>query len=186
MKKNINFGYIILLFFICTILSSCGRDNMNSNKPSINFSELIENENIADIILTIYYVNPFILTRQPWSVGNLINSQSVKKIVISGSDLEEHFDLFNQINNDVLIPVKKESPNLDVRLYYVLDSKKNGKLFDVAMWGGGREGNTIFFNGYEVIGHGIFYDVVMSFLPEDAVKEFEKWKNEGQAGEDRP
>lgn len=107
-------------------------------------------------------MSPHILTNHPLSVDDLINFNSVKKIVINGSDLEEHIDLFKQISNDDLIPVKKKS-YLNARLYYMLESKKNGKLFDVAMWGGGN--NSIFINGFEVKENDIFYDVVKPFLP---------------------
>lgn len=178
-KKHI-LGFSILLVLAVTILTSCKEINMHSEKTSFDFSELIKNENIDDVRLTIYYVIPNFLARYPWSIDHLINSSSDKKIVINGSELEEHLDLFNQINKDVFVPVKNKSSYLDARMYYVLESKKNGKLFDVAMWGGDSKGNSIFVNEHEVQGHDIFYDVVMPYLPEDAVKEFEKWKNSGQ------
>lgn len=183
-KKHIVVGFLVFLLFVSTILTSCERDNMYSKKPSLNFSELIGNENIEDISLTIYYMSPYILTGIPLSVDNLINSSSTKKIVINGSDLEEHIDLFKQISNDDLIPVKKKSSYLDVRLYYVIESKKSGKLFDVAMWGGDGDDNSIFVNGFEVKGNDIFYDVIIPFLPKDAAKEWAIFVNRGEEGED--
>ncbi len=176
-KKYMIFRFVILLLLTSTILTGCGRDNMSAKKPSLNFSELIEHKNIDDISLTIYYISPHILTDIPLSVDNLINSSGVNKIVINSSDLEEHIDLFKKISIEVLIPVKKKSSYVDVRLYYVLESKKNGKLFDVAMWGGGdgSEENSIIVNGIEVKGNDVFYDVIMQFLPENAVKDLNSY-----------
>ena len=149
---------------------------MFSKKTSVNFSELIENENIDDVRLTIYYVNPYLLTLIPWSVDDLIDSSQENKIVINGSALEEHIDLFKQISNNNLIPVKKKSTYLDVRVYYVLESKVNGKLFDVAMWGGDNsDDNSIFFNGTEVKEDDVFYDVIMPFLPDEIAEELKEF-----------
>jgi hypothetical protein len=171
-KKHISSGFFILLLLAVTILSSCKEINMHSKNPTFDSFELFKNENLDDVSLTIYYGNPFILTRFPLSVDNLMKSSIAKKMVINGRQLEEHLDLFKQINNEEFIPVKKKS-YLDARLYYVLESKKNGKLFDVAMWGG--DNNSIFANGFEVKGNDIFYDVVKPFLPEDAVREFDNF-----------
>lgn len=140
-------------------------------KTSLDISELIENESINDISLTIYHLSLQSLMFFPVvSVEDLINRSSDEKIVINGSDLEEHIDLFKQIDNDILIPVKKKSSDLDLRVYYVLENKENGKLFDVAMWG---DENSIFVNEIEVEGNNVFYDVIIPFLPEDEAKELE-------------
>ena len=157
---------------------------MFSIKPSFNFSRLIGNENIDDISLSIYYMSPYIFTDIPLSVDDLISDNTTTKTVISGSDLEEHINLFDQISNYNLIPVKKKSSYLNVRMYYVLESRKNGKLLDVAMWGGNGEDNSIFVNGVEVKGNNILYDVIIPFLPEDAAKEWGIYVNKGEVVED--
>ena len=167
--KHIFVGILIFMFFAIPILFSA-----YSNKKSLNISRLIENENIEDISLTIYHLSPHALMFYPVSsVEDLIHRSKDDKIVINGSDLEEHIDLFRQISNDVLIPVRKKTTNLDLRMYYVLESKKNGKLIDVAMWG---DEDNIFVNGFEVKENNIFYDVVIPFLPENEVKELAELK----------
>jgi hypothetical protein len=160
-----------MLLLVNTILVSCGRDNIHSKNTLLQFSELIESGNLSDFSLTIYYMSPFTSTRYPLSAEDLISRREENKIVINGSRLEEHIDLLNQINNTVLIPVEHKS-RIDARLYYVFETKKDGKLFSVSMWG---EDNSIFVNGIEVKGNDIFYDIVMPFLPTDAVKEFETY-----------
>ena len=67
----------------------------------------------------------------------------------------------------------RKSSDLDLRVYYVLESKKNGKLFDVAMWG---DDDSIFVNELEVQGNSTFYDVIIPFLPEDEAEELEDFK----------
>ena len=58
-------------------------------------------------------------------------------------------------------------------MYYVLESKKNGKLLEVAMWG--ENDDTIFVNGTEVKENDIFYDVIIPFLPEEEAKELKDY-----------
>ncbi len=166
-KKSIIAGFIFVLI-VATILISYAKDNMHSKKRLPNVSMLIENEYIEDLSLTVYYESLNFFTLFPWNVDNLINSDSVKKTVINGSDLEEHIYLLKQISMNDLVPVQKKS-YLDARLYYVLESKKNGKLFDVAM--GGDE--SIFVNGIEVKKNVTFFDAIRPFLPEQVAKEFE-------------
>jgi len=172
-RKLVVIEIFILLLVTSTILTSCGGDNMHSKKPSINFFELIGNESIDDICLTIYYISPSVLTRFPWTVDNLIDSHKYK-VVVDGNSLEEHLDLFKQISNDDLVPVKKKS-SLDARIYYVLESKKHGTLFDVVMWGGNDDGDSIYVNGFEVKGNDIFYDVIIPFLPDGLAQELREY-----------
>ncbi|AIQ54616.1 hypothetical protein [Paenibacillus sp. FSL R7-0331] len=160
-NKSIS-GCLILLIFAIAMLTS--RENIHPKEPALNISKRVAKEDINDISLTIYYLNPFILTRYPLSAEDLISFTDVQKIVIRGGDLEEPMDLLKQINDD-LESVKKKS-RVNARIYYVFESKKNGKLFDVAMWG---RDSSVFVNGVEVKGNDIFYDVIKTFLPEDTV-----------------
>ncbi|MDQ6422392.1 hypothetical protein RB620_23455 [Paenibacillus sp. LHD-117] len=173
LQKRIIIRFPILMLLAVTILASCGGNNMRPEKALNSFSKLIENKNLDDLSLTIYYISPSILTRAPLSVDGLINSSHVHKEVANGSSLEEHIDLLNQLSNDVLIPVENKS-RIDARFYYVFETKKNRKIFDVSMWG---NDNSIFVNGLEVQEDDIFYDVVMPLLSEDGVKALETYLN---------
>lgn len=176
MTKNGYKRHIIVGVFVFLLLIVCILFNVYYKKEMlINVSETIENEKINDISLTIYYLDLNIFRFYPVSsVEDLIHCSSTEKVVISGSDLGENIDLFRKVSNEVLVSVKKKSSDLDLRLYYVLESKKNGKLFDVAMWG---DGNSIIVNGIEVEGNDIFYDVIMPFLPEDVAKDLKDFYN---------
>lgn len=165
-KKHIIGGILVILLSAIPILS-----NIYFEKPSLNVSALFENENINDMSLTIYYKDPYALMFYPISSVEDLIQRCDDKIVINGSDLEEYIDLFKKINNDDLKLAIWKSSDLDLRVYYVLESKKNGKLLDVVMWG--SDDNRIFVNGIEVKGNKIFGDVIMPFLSEDEAKELE-------------
>lgn len=170
-KKHIKVGVLSFLLIIILILFSM----LYSKRTSPNVSDLIENENISDISLTIYYLDLHALRFLPVpSVEDLIQRTVDEKIVISGSELKQYIDLFRKIDNEVLIPVWNRSSDLDLRVYYVLESKKNGKLFDVAMWG---DVDSVFVNGIEVKGNKVFYDVIIPFLSEKAAKDLEDFYN---------
>lgn len=172
-KKSIILGSLIWILLAVAILASCGGDYMRSAKSLLQFSELIEQGKLNDISLTIYFMNPFTSTRRPLSIDDLINFNSVNKIAINGNLLEEHINLFNKVSDAALISVEKVS-YLNARIYYVFETEKKGKIFDVAMWGG-YDDNSIFVNGLEVKENDIFYDLIMPFLPKDAVKELEEY-----------
>ena len=158
MKKHMIIGIVFFLLVASLVLTSHGRNNMN-----LDFAEILASENIDDLSLTIYYVSFNMFTPWPWRLKDLIEMRD-GKIIVSGSELEETIDLIKQINSDILIQEQGEPWAPYFRLYYVLESKENGRLFDVAMWGirGG-----IVFNGVEVEEHYIFYDIVIPFLPEE-------------------
>ena len=119
-------------------------------------------------------MSPYRLTDIPLTLDSFINSNSVSKITVSGSKLEEHIGLFKLINQDVLIPTKSKSAYSNIRLYYELISTMKGKLLDVAMWG--VNDYSVFVNGVEVENSNVFYDVIIPFLPKDDAKEWENFK----------
>jgi len=179
-RKRIIVGFLIFVLLVSIILISYGGCNLHLRNQAFNFAEIIENENIDDLSLTIYYVKPFgFLTPLPWSVEFFISYAHDGKIVISGNDLEEFIDLFKQINNDILTPLMRPS-YLDVRLYYVLESRENGKLFDVVMWDRGPVGNIVV-NGFAVKDNPIFYDAILPFLPEYAAEQWGRWSSKGSS-----
>ncbi len=171
-KISIILGLLILL--LITISTSCGGGDMRAEQALKYFSKQIEQGNLRDLRLRVYYVPPYIFTLYPRSVDDLIRSQDY--IVIDGTRLEEHIDLLKQMSNAALIPVEHET-RIDARIYYVFETKKGKKILDVAMWG---DDNSIYVNGLEVKENTIFYDVLMPFLPEDEAKELKEYVSQGQ------
>ena len=154
-------------------LTGCGGTDIRPEKALKYFSKQIEQGNLNDLSFTIYYVSPNIFTLYPWSVDDLVRGHP---IVIDGTRLEEHIDLLKQMSNAALIPVEHET-RINARIYYVFETKKGKKIFDVAMWG---DDNSIYVNGLEVEENNIFYDVLMPFLPEDAAEELQTYLSQGQ------
>ena len=163
--------HVITVILVC-LLSAIPIVASVYAKLPLNLSERIERENSSDLCLTIYYSNPLALKFFPITNVEDLKESSDKKIVVNGSDLEEHIDLFRQIGIDDLKPVVIKSSYLDLREYYVLESRKNGKLLDVAMWGAGN--NSMIVNGVEVKENKIFGDVIMPFLSEEEAKDLER------------
>jgi hypothetical protein len=170
-KKHIIVGVLIFLIFATPILLSIYLEKLS---PSV--AEQIENENISDLSLTIYYIHPSSLFFIPITSADDLIHRSSEKIVVNGSDLLEHINLFKQINQDVLIPVMKKSHDFHFRVYYMLESKKNGKIFDVLMWG---DEQSMFVNKVEIKENDIFYDIIIPFLSKDDAKTMEDIKKTG-------
>ena len=185
MNKFVFLRVVIIILLVAAVLLCL---SFIFPKKQFDFSAIIGNESIKNITLTIYYTNPKLLTDIPISVEDLIILNDTNKIVVDGEELEKHIKLFYQISNDTVESVKKNSSYLDARLYYVLESKKNGKLFDVAMWGGDGEINSMFVNGIEVKEAPILYDVIMPFLPQNTAKKWDEFartqKDKGKGQED--
>lgn len=170
-KKGILLGFLMLALLVTTILASYGGNNVRLQKAMDSFSNLIEKGTLDKLSLTIYYMDPITLTRAPLSVDDLMNFSSVKKIVIHDINLEQHMDLFKQITNAELKPVKNKS-RIDARIYYFFETEESGNIFDVAMWG---DHESVFVNGLEVERNEVFLNVVMPFLSEDALKDLEAY-----------
>lgn len=85
--------------------------------------------------------------------------------------MEKHIDLFKQITNTNLKPVKNKS-RIDARFYYFFETEKQGKILDVAMWGNNA---SVFVNGLEVDENDVFFTVVTPFLSEDELKDLEAY-----------
>ena len=165
----------LFIFLLVIPLTSCGGGAMRAEAALKNFSKQIERGNLDNLRLRIYYFNPNFLTPFPVSAEGLVNAEGddrVQKFVIDGNSLEEHIGLLKQVGNITLIPVKDKS-YIDARIYYVFETNKGNKIFDVAMWG---DNNSIYVNGFEVEANDIFYDLIIPFLPEHGANIMEGFK----------
>ena len=188
-KITIGLGFCILVLITIAILTGFGGSDMRYQTALGDFPKLIELEKFDNLSLTIYYMNPFILTRAPLSVNDLVygitavnesprekndaNGLYEQKIVINGSQLKEHVDLLSRIGSVNLMPIEEKS-YLNARIYYVFETEEDGKLLDVVLWGG-YDDNSIYVNGIEVEGNNIFYDIIIPFLPEVSVKDLSNY-----------
>ena len=168
-------GLFAVILLVAVIFAIYGGDYVQSKKALNNFSKLVDNGKVGDLNLTIYYMKPW-FTLIPTSIDMLINGCYDYKIIISGSNLDEHIDLLKQMGNAALIPVIHSS-RIDACLYYIFETEEEGKIFDVAMWG---DNYSIYVNGLEVKSNDIFYDIVMPFLSDDLAANLEVNKKDAK------
>ena len=156
-----------MIFFLCEWIW----EFTYCNKLNEDLLKTIETESIDDLRLTIYCLPPSVLTTIPMETAErLIKAEEENKIVVNGNDLEEYVDELKGIGKERIIPLIKKTPFCDIRTYYILESKKNGKLIDVAMGGIDGEYLSIFFNGVEIKANSVFYDLIIPFVSGDIVK----------------
>lgn len=157
------------LFHLLLIITLVGMLSIKSHEMhlQIEFAKLIKEDNLS---LTIYYMNPFVLLRHPLTEAQLMNGAYEQKVTIPSSKLKEQIELLNQINNATLRPVVFKSYE-DIRLAYVFETKKGDKVLSVSMQAGY---GYMHVNRREVKVKKLFYEVVMPFLPDDAVKEIQR------------
>ena len=178
--KYLILGILILWLFVSVVLLGC--QGTRSKRPSLIFPGFKEQVNLNDLNLTIYFMSPFNATRVPFSIDTLIGFciehegiyGDEDAVIVSVSNLEKHVDLLNQLINVDLIPAQRKT-YLNARIYYVFETEKDGKIFDVAMWGWEIDNKTMFINELEVEADDIFYDVLRQFLPEDTVEQLENY-----------
>jgi len=80
----------IVLLLALVILIICGRAIMRFRNNAPTLYEIIQNGNVSDLTLTIYYTSPFLDTRMPFSLDWFTYMGYREKVVISGDKLEEH------------------------------------------------------------------------------------------------
>jgi len=127
-----------------------------------DFSGRIEQGNLSDLTLTIYY--KYITTIHFLSVEDLLDGLYDHKIVVSGSELEEHIELLRQITADNLIPAAHESQIYAI-MYYTFEA--NGRTILGVVPQADLYDSTMFINGVEFLWIDALFDVVRPFLPED-------------------
>jgi len=170
--KKIIVGIIICILAIC-VLAFCRR---GTNDVSLEFNNFIRNERVEDLTLEIYCISPYTLTTIPISAEMLKQDPDTTKYVIQGEDLSRFIDTIAK-EQDKFIRVDHKASYIDARMYYVLESRKNGKLVEVVMWGGDGDDWSMFFNGIEIKENKILYDVVMPFLPENVAAKWELFRD---------
>ena len=158
----------ILLFMLIILLvpslAGCSPSAQLRNTFSV-YLDVISEDIPEDIQLTIYYIEPWILTNRPWSTDDLVNCGHAKKIVVEYEELSTQIALLSKLEPSILEPVKEET-YLDARLYYVIETEAHGKILEVAV---SQPGKNVFVNGIEVEHNPVFYEIIKPFLSEEDI-----------------
>ena len=174
-KRNIITLSILLLTAVATLGFVYNRSVWRAERAVSSLLRQIEHGNINDLNLTIYHA-PAISTPFPWSIDNLISAYNDSRVIVDGARLEEYIYVINRLNDINLTPVRRRT-YIDARLYYVFRDRNNRRVLDVAVWGSGGSGNrgraSAFVNGVEVEWDGIFVEIILPFLPDEAYRVWE-------------
>lgn len=139
-------------------------------RASVNrYNRLLDGELPEDLTLTIYYVPSFILTRYPWSVEDLLKSESTVKRVVRSDELAKNLQTLKWLGSADWQP-SDEDMYLNARIYYVFESGGK-KVLEVALWTHNGEGENVtpgaMVNGIQVKDHTAFVAAVVPFLPKE-------------------
>jgi len=167
--------FVLLIFIgIISVFLIFGEKSRFSKNPMAALSAIVNQGNVDELTLTIFYMSPAIMTGTPVSVASLMreyDNLGGKKIVIEGSELKEHIDLFERMSNTEPISVDGEF-RIDARIYYVFRSKSGRRVLDIAMWGYQDKASTIIMNGIGVEENDIYYEIIAPFLIEEEARFF--------------
>ena len=153
---------IMVLGILFVVVFNCMGPSIGISFALHEYSQMTESGIPEDICLTIYFVDPGLLTRYPWSVDDLVGADCVRIVNVSYNQIEKHSALLGKLDASILLPAK-ENRYLDARLYYVFETDR-GRLLEVAI---SDIGGNVFVNGIEVAHDPVFYDILVPFLSEE-------------------
>jgi len=171
---------VLLAFVLSVSLMFCGcaKEDVTFEPEPSEFFKMVRDGEIEDLSLTIYFVRPWAESFANVSIDELIAWSSTEDaakygfggiIVIEGTELTKYTDLLISLSTEKLIPIELDC-YLNARIYYVFRDKDERTVFEVAMWAFVRgEGNAIFVNGVYVKEKGIYYDIIIPFIPDERI-----------------
>lgn len=163
---------LLLVSLAASVLTGCADTEVTLEESlEDDYLKAVEGEFPEDLRLTIYYIYPYILTRRPLSVENLINLTDVNKVIVESKELSTQVDLLRKLDPSILQPAKEEA-YVNARMYYVFEAGDD-KLLEVIISTG-----SVFVNGFAVEYHPVVCELIAPFLPEDARADWISWTSE--------
>jgi len=179
-----------ILIIIATVIF-IGVSNRRPQRALNRFLNMVEQGNLHEINLTIYYIplsSRFHIALQ--TSEDIKANRSATTFHVDGITLAEHADLFQRTNFDNLRRHRHkcecfhpECGGADVRIYYVFRDNRNRRIFDVTMWGaisGRCSGLSVFINGVEFHSQIAFVNILLPFLPEEEAARIKEFVNEAR------
>lgn len=155
--------YLTIVFFLLSLLTGCANSSSQIQNSLHNYSQMIAGNIPEDLCLTIYYLDPSILTYSPLNVDDLMNFSETQKIIIQSEELMANFEPFKKLDISALKPAR-EKTYVNARLYYVLNAGDAGNLLEVVIT---QTNYNVILNGIETEYTPIFHELVAAFLPKD-------------------
>jgi len=158
---------LVFLFGSAFVWISFGSKQKNALD---DYEEAIRESIPSDLRLTIYYIDPTVLSRAPIRTReDLMNYPGTHTIEVEPEKLMIHSNLLKELNAACLQPLEEDSkaePITDyLRLAYVLE-QGNGKILLEVMASNLVHGDSVLVNGVEVKNKPIFYEFIFPFLEE--------------------
>ena len=175
MKKRMLVALLLLFLIILTIFAHNYFRDLKK-KSAFNYVEAIENENIEDLSLSVYYYKSGfdIYYRNPLTKEQLIQ-------VCENNGDNDSFGI-SSFRGDELLTFVKDVPIISIEnldslsnnstyfpyIYYVLKSEKNGVLLEVELAGEKR----IVVNGFSIESKErfVFFEAVLPYLSDENVR----------------
>lgn len=164
MKYTNILSYLLVILLLVTVLTGCADSSSQPEDPLADYVEMLNGDIPEDLRLTIYYMDPRILTLRALSAEDLISFPETKKIVIESDELLANFEVFKKLDPSELVPAIVTS-YINARMYYVLEAGESGKLLEVTI--SEIRGNVVV-NGMEVEFDPVFYELIEPFWTEEA------------------
>lgn len=153
MRKKLFFSTIAALILVIVFA--------NLNKP-FNFENSLKNSNPEELTLTVYYRISSGFPAYYFTLAELMTKG--EKTVVKGDELSHLTTTLLSIQE--LNKAPEKSRYTDAEIYYILESKSKGKLFDVLMTGvGNKEAfTTVFINGTEYEDNNLLYEAIAPYI----------------------
>ena len=138
-----------LLTFAC-----CGVKNARLQVALTDYAAVLESNGLDGLRLSVYYIDPSILTRFPLTEERLLSFGSVQRFEVDNAQLLQNIELLKTINAEELTPVSNPSA-LNARLCCIFESDYAGQVLQLTL---GGEANSIFVNGVEAENCELLHD----------------------------
>ena len=140
-------------------LSGCRAQPAPLQDALADYEKVLKTDGLDGLRLSVYYIDPSILTRSPLTEEQLLSFESVQKFEVDNAQLLQH------INAEELTPVSNPSA-LNARLCCIFESDYAGQVLQLTL---GGEANSIFVNGVEAENCELLHDLLAAFAPEEVL-----------------
>lgn len=166
-KKLIILSMVIL--FVVVIIVGCIIPSLQLLYALKDYTNAITTGIPEGTRLTIYYKDPWDLTRMPVSIESIKKYSSTAAIVVESEEIANHLSTLTKLDAWGLTPLKGEYYT-DARMYYVFEFGNDGRQLEVTInaW---YESACV--NGVPVEYDSILLEIVFPFLTDDARAKFE-------------
>ena len=116
MKRVVISGLICMaIFFELLTFACCGVKNARLQVVLTDYAAVLESNGLDGLRLSVYYIDPSILTRFPLTEERLLSFESVQRFDVDNAQLLQNIELLKTINAEEMTPVSNTSV-LDARL----------------------------------------------------------------------